>query len=317
MAECKFLIDSVVAAAMARVVPEMSVGDLKGGANHIIVSGTHSGGDYIHYEWPAAGTGASSGIDGSNAVRSYNEGDFNSIQSVETVEGQFPLRVDRCEIRTGSCGDGEFRGGFGLRRDVRILSGSASLSVLSDKNMIPPYGVAGGSNGSANRFVVMRDGKEISPSAIPGKVSGFPLRKGDIVREETSGGGGYGDPLQRSPEMVLADIMEGYLTEDQAEKRFGVVCRDGRIDLSLTGATRRSLIDERFLVALELSNESLADGPRRGFTIPAAAANRLGVQKGDLVEILTETGAPLRGWVINGNGESVGVDKAGLANSGC
>ncbi len=83
MAEVKFLIDSVVAAAMGQVVPEMSVGDLKGGANHIHIAGPRNDGStYIHYEWPAGGTGASVGVDGSNAVRSYNEGDFNSIQYV-------------------------------------------------------------------------------------------------------------------------------------------------------------------------------------------------------------------------------------------
>ena len=185
-----------------------------------------------------------------NAVRSYNEGDFNSIQSVETVEGQFPLRVERCEIRVGSCGDGEFRGGFGLRRDIRILSGSASLSVLSDKNMIPPYGVAGGSNGSANRFVVIRDGEEVPPSNIPGKVSGFPLREGDIVREETSVGGGYGDPLQRMPESVQTDITEGYLTEEQAGRRYGVVNCNGKIDFGATMVARQNLKERRSLVTL-------------------------------------------------------------------
>ena len=75
--------------------PEMTVGDLKGvgePCNHI--GADDGGGNYIHYEWPAGGTGASDGTDGSNAVRSFNEGDFNSIQSVEMVEGQFPLRVE-------------------------------------------------------------------------------------------------------------------------------------------------------------------------------------------------------------------------------
>ena len=139
MAEVKFLIDSVVAAAMGQVVPEMTVGDLKGGANHIHIAGPREdGGTYIHYEWPAGGTGASVGVDGSNAVRSYNEGEFNSIQSVETVESQYPLRVERCEIRTGACGDGANRGGFGLRRELRVLDETAMLSVLSEVGVFTP-----------------------------------------------------------------------------------------------------------------------------------------------------------------------------------
>ena len=96
----------------------------------------------------------------------------------------------RCEIRENMCGDGEYRGGFGLRRDVRILSGRGALSVISEKNVIPPYGVEGASNGAANSFVVIRDGEIVEPSDMPGKVSGFALRPGDIVREETAGGGG-------------------------------------------------------------------------------------------------------------------------------
>ena len=314
MAECKFLIDSVVASAMGKVAPAMTVGDLKGGANHVIISGPDPrGGNYIHYEWPAGGTGASVGIDGSNAVRSYNEGDFNSIQSVEMVEGQFPLRIERCEIRTGACGDGEFRGGFGLRRDVRILGRKGALSVLSEKNVIPPYGVEGGANGAANSFNVIRDGKLVQPSDVPGKVSGFPLRTGDIVREETAGGGGYGDPLKRDPEKVLADVIENYLTEAQAEHRFGVVIRGGKVDTAATAARRKDLVKDRLMVSLDAANEELANGPRREFIVPAGTARSLGVDAGDLVELITGHGSPLRAWVrIGGDGDRVVVSPSSI-----
>lgn len=305
MAEVKFTIDSVVAAAMGQVVPEMMVGDLKGGANHIHVAGPDPrGGTYIHYEWPAAGTGASQGVDGSNAVRSYNEGDFNSIQSVETVEGAFPLRVERCEVREDSCGDGEFRGGFGLRREIRVLGDKAMLSVLSEKNVIPPYGVAGGRNGAANRFTVVRDGDVVEPSDQPGKVSGFPLRHDDIVREETSGGGGYGNPLARDPARVRADVVEGYLSLDQAERRYGVVIGDdGAVDDDATRDRRAALSAERVSVRLVASNEELADGPRRQFGVPRGAAAKLGIADGDLVEVLTGRGAPLRAWAKFADGD--------------
>ncbi|MEE2997984.1 MAG: hydantoinase B/oxoprolinase family protein [Pseudomonadota bacterium] len=309
MAECKFLIDSVVASAMGKVAPEMTVGDLKGGANHVIISG--SGGDgrnYIHYEWPAGGTGASDGIDGSNAVRSFNEGDFNSIQSVETVEAQFPLRVERCEIREGMCGDGEFRGGFGLRRDVRVLSGRGALSVISEKNVIPPYGVEGASNGAANSFTVIRDGEVLQPSDMPGKISGFALRPGDIVCEETAGGGGYGDPLNRDPERVLADVAEHYLSEADADARFGVVIRDRSVDAAATQARRGEIEDERLVVTLRLSDEEMMDGPRRQFSISQVLAGKLGVSEGHLVELVTGRGAPIRAWAsISGYDEDEAV----------
>lgn len=305
MAEVKFLIDSVVAAAMGQAVPSMSVGDLKGGANHIHIAGPDKrGGTFIHYEWPAGGTGASQGVDGSSAVRSYNEGDFNSIQSVETVEGAFPLRVERCEVRENSCGDGEYRGGFGLRREIRILGEKAMLSVLSEKNVIPPYGVDGARNGAANRFTVERDGELVEPSDQPGKVSGFPLKTGDIVREETAGGGGFGDPLTRDPARVLADMAEGYLSRDQAEKRYGVVTApDGSVDEAATQARRAALADDRVMVSLAAANEELADGPRRLFVVPKGAADRLGVSDGALVEVVTGRGAPLRAWARLGDAD--------------
>ncbi|MEE2968848.1 MAG: hydantoinase B/oxoprolinase family protein [Pseudomonadota bacterium] len=322
MAEVKFLVDSVVAAAMAQVAPHMAVGDLKGGANHIIIAGPDARGEggYIHYEWPAAGTGASAGVDGGNAVRSYNEGDFNSIQSVETVEGAFPLRVERCEIREGCCGDGEFRGGFGLRRDIRVLGGSAMLSVLSDKNVIPPYGVDGGRNGAANRFTVLRGGELVEPSDQPGKVSGFPLKQGDIVREETSGGGGYGDPLARDPARVLDDLSEGYLTPGQAANRFGVILDDGgAVDGAATAARRAELGSQIVTVALQAANEEMFRGPRREFILPAAIANNLGVGDGELVEITTGRGAPLRAWARLGGADGdelvVGATTFGLINA--
>ncbi len=303
MAECKFLIDSVVASAMGKVAPEMTVGDLKGGANHIIISGSDPrGSNYIHYEWPAGGTGASDGTDGSNAVRSYNEGDFNSIQSVEMVEAQFPLRIERCEIRESACGDGEFRGGFGLRRDVKILGEAGALSVLSEKNVIPPYGVEGGSNGAANSFTVIRDGEVTQPSPVPGKVSGFPLKTGDIVLEETAGGGGYGDPLKRDPELVRADVAEGYLSVGDAAQRYGVILTESGIDATATKEKRAELSQVRISVAVELSNEEMTDGPRRQFLVPKSLATALKVAEGDLIEVVTGRGSPLRAWARLGEG---------------
>ena len=103
-----------------------------------------------------------------------------------------------------------------MRRDIRILGDGASLSVLGDHAIIPPFGVAGAHSGAKNRFTVIRDGEVIQPSPVPGKVGGFPLRKGDIVRLESSGGGGYGDPLARDPLRVERDVHLGYLGKERA-----------------------------------------------------------------------------------------------------
>ncbi len=299
MVEVKAMLDSVVAAALGQARPERLVGDLKGGGNHVYISGPRPDGDgiYLLYEYPAGGTGASAGVDGNHTMRTYAEGDFNSLQSVEIVESQSPLRVEQCALREGFCGDGAFRGGVGLRRDIRILNAEATLSVLSDRNIIPPYGVAGGSHGAANRFTVVRDGETIEPAPIPGKVAGFPLQEGDIVRMESAGGGGYGDALERDPERVRADVEKGYISRRQAEARYGVVLgADGAVD-PRTEAMRETLRAARIHVTLQLANDDSRDGPRRLFPLPAEIAGRLGVGEGDLVELSTGRGAAVRGWV--------------------
>ena len=300
MVECRALMCGLVVSALGRALPAKRVGDLKGGGNHVYVSGPlrERDGIFLFYEYPAAGTGATGRTDGNHAVRAFPEGDFNAVQSAEVIEAQCPLRVESHGLREGSCGDGEFRGGLGLRRDVRILGDVASLSVLADKNLIPPFGVAGALGGAANRFTVIRSGETVEPSPVPGKVGDFPLESGDVVRMETSGGGGYGDPLARAPKRVRDDVALGYLGREQAAQRYGVVIDDGgEIDASATRALRDRLRASRVQAPVTLANESDLDGPRRRIRLPADLARRLGVESGALVEIATPAcGAALRGW---------------------
>ena len=315
MAEVKHLLDAVMAGALCRAVPEMTIGDHKGCANHAYIAGPKPGGGiYLLYEWPAAGTGATCGQDGNNAVRFYTEGDFSSIHPVETIEASYPLRIERRTLREGSCGDGAFRGGFGLRSEIRILDEAAQLSVISDKNVIPPYGVNGGGNGAGNRFTVLRDGEVVEPSPVPGKVSGFPLRRGDVVREETSGGGGWGDPLARDLERIQRDVALGYLSIEQARRRYGADVRaDGALGPD-SERLRSELRAGRVRVSVEAASDEMFDGPRRRFLAPADLARRLGVSDGDLVELVNGEGPPLRGWIRLGEAgpDAVRIGPAGL-----
>ena len=212
MVECRAVMIAAMVSALGQAVPEKLVGDLKGGANHVYISGPRpirgggSSGLFLLYEYPAGGTGATREGDGNHVVRAYPEGDFNVVQAAEIAEMQCPVRIEQYGLREDSSGDGEHRGGCGMRRDIRVLVDGASLSVLADHAVIPPFGVAGGRSGAANRFVVIRDGETIEPSPVPGKVGGFKLKAGDIVRLESSGGGGHGDPVRRDPEAVARYI---------------------------------------------------------------------------------------------------------------
>jgi N-methylhydantoinase B len=299
MVEVKYCVESAVMGALAQAIGGKVTGDLKGGGNHCYVGGTDPkrGGAFIFYEYPAGGTGAFEGGDGNNAVRTFTESDITTIQPVEAVEQKYPLRVERTALRPDSGGDGRWRGGLGLRREVRVLAPGAQLSVLSEKNLLPPYGVSGGLSGAPNRFFVIRDGREVEPSPLPGKVSGFPLRAGDLVVMESSGGGGYGEPLERDPLEVARDVAQGLVSQTRAETVSGVVRRDGRPDAEATHRQREQLRRARITIRLHSEKGLEYKGGHRVCRLSGPAARSLGVKEGDIVELVNRRGAPLRAWV--------------------
>src|SRR5262249_61618080 len=91
------------------------------------------------------------------------------------------------------------------------------------------------------RFWVRGRGERVQPSPLPGKVSGFPLELDDVLLMESSGGGGFGDPLERDAARVAADVGEGYITPTAAEVVYGVILRDGVPDRAAPAARRREL----------------------------------------------------------------------------
>jgi N-methylhydantoinase B len=263
MGDVRRSVESVVMAALAAVLPERVTGDTKGTANQVLLSGIHPSTkeSFLLYEAPAGGTGGFYSGDGNHTLRTFNEGDFTAIQPVEAIEHKFPLRVEECSLRTDSCGDGRYRGGLGMRRVIRFLAKKGSLSIVSDKNILPPYGLFGGTSGYTNSFKVIRNGESVTLSVIPGKVSNFPVFHGDQIIIESSGGGGYGDPLYRSPSLVNSDIRDGYISHDKARIIYGVVIDGEEIDLQKTEQQRSIIRGRRSLVLFEPG--SVPDNPFR------------------------------------------------------
>jgi N-methylhydantoinase B len=306
MVEVKYCVESAVMGALAQALQGKVAGDIKGGGNHCYVGGPdpRSADTFIFYEYPAGGTGAFEGGDGSNSVRAFTESDMTTLQPIEAVEQLYPVRIERTALREDSGGPGRWRGGLGLCREVRIHSAGAQLSVLAEKANLPPFGVSGGNSGAVNRFWVRRHGREVQPSPLPGKVSGFPLEPGDVLVMESSGGGGYGDPLDRDPAMVTADLAQGYITPAAAEACYGVVRRNGSIDHPATAARREELRRARPRVRLATA-ENLTSERGRAVRLDLATAERLGIVAGAVVELVNPRGAPLRAWVVDvvaGNG---------------
>ena len=292
--EVRRALEGLVMGALGRTLPDRSIGDLKGASNITTIAWR---GRLPFVEFPAGGTGGWTGADGNNAVRNFAEGDLSSIQPAEAIELRWPLRVERCALRVDSGGAGRRRGGLGLEREVRVLAPGATLSVLSDKNVIPPYGVNGGQAGAPNRFVVRRGGQEMMPSALPGKVTAFPLEPGDVVVMQSAGGGGFGDPHAREPEFVRHDIEFGYISAEAARTEYG-----------FDGAKQQDL------PRLKLVQRKTPPGRRRALISPRTAA-QLEFADGDLAEITT-AGPSLRVWLqCSGDVEAgaIGLDEDGLA----
>jgi N-methylhydantoinase B len=299
MVEVKYCVETAVMGALAPALDGRIVGDLKGGGNHCYVGGPHpvTGETFIFYEYPAGGTGGHADGDGNNTVRAWTESDMTTLQPIEAVEQLYPVRVEATALRENSGGPGRWRGGLGLTRAVRIQAPSTTLSVLAEKAVLPPFGVCGGEPGARNRFWVRRDGQGISPSPLPGKVGGFSLLPGDLLLMESSGGGGFGDPLERDPALVVADVAEGYVTRDAAEATYGLVWSGDTVDAGATARRRESQRTARPRVRVKAAD--FAAGVGRGIRIDAETARRLGVTEGAVVELVNPRGAPLRAWVAS------------------
>ncbi len=320
MGDVRRNLEMAVMGALAPVMQDSITGETKSTANQVVISGQHlnDGRTFIFYEAPPGGTGGFREHDGNAALRTFLEGDFGSLQSVEAIEAKFPLRVESLILRPDSGGAGMRRGGLGFRRAIRILSDEARLTVLSDRNVLPPYGVLGGLAGAPNRFLVRAGDTETTPGAIPGKIANHPLRKDDIVISESSGGGGYGDPLDRELDMLDRDLREGYIGEAHAKKIYGAVFRGGRIDRQATEAKRKELRAARFCVRIVLQPDLRNDGRLRVCAVSGGVARQAGLTTGDVVELLNGTGAPVRCWAVirrdlKNDVVALGPDTIGLA----
>ena len=173
-----------------------------------------TGDETLLVEPQPGGWGATRDADGQHALVSVGDGETYTIP-VEVAEQRYGVRVERFgfDIVPGA-GAGRRRGGRGLVREYRICSDEALLTVAWGRHLYPPWGAAGGREGSPNYVEVLRDGTPIGPRF--GKISRMPLRRDDVVRLVTGSGGGYGDPREREPGLVAADLRDELVTPAEA-----------------------------------------------------------------------------------------------------
>jgi N-methylhydantoinase B len=204
---CQRLADTIIRAASAlwpdRAVASSTVAFF--GMNLESVS-PRTGLPSVMAEVMGGGTGAHAGGDGLDGVDTYmaNVG----LMPVEVAETGYSVRILRTELIGGSQGDGRFRGGLGLRREYQVLGRESTVTVYSEQTdpSFAPRGVMGGTEGAPSRITVLDP--EGRPVPVASKAT-LVLPPGAVIRVETSGGGGFGDPAARDPALCADDIEDG------------------------------------------------------------------------------------------------------------
>ncbi|HET6234894.1 MAG TPA: hydantoinase B/oxoprolinase family protein [Acetobacteraceae bacterium] len=193
--------------------------------------------NFVYMKCTTGGTGATWHGDGVDRMAC----DIVNSRNIpaEAAELEFLVRVWANRLRIDSGGAGRFRGGLGVERIVELRRRDVTVSHRSDRHFTPPWGLHGGCPGARWTTRVWRaDGRR---ETVSGRTI-FRKTSGDRVIGLTGGGGGFGDPLQRSPEQVADDVREGETSPRAAQDRCGVVIgADGNVDQGTTVRLRASM----------------------------------------------------------------------------
>jgi N-methylhydantoinase B len=216
--------------AFSQLTPKKKVAD--GCSSRSIIIGGRSnktGKSYVQYEIYGGGSGGRSGKDG---VSGTNVNQSNArIAPVEIIESEFSTRLRRFELIPDSGGAGRFRGGLGFVREYELLDHEARFSLRSTKHSVAPKGIEGGAPGKTGKCTINPGTDE--ERVLPARYSDLTLHPGDVIRLETPGGGGLGNPLERDPLRVLRDVRNGYVSPDKTKEIYGVVLEKSDGDFSL------------------------------------------------------------------------------------
>ena len=189
----------------------------------------------------AVGHGARPFADGLDAIYSRHNENYPG----EFMEMEYPLRMERYAIACDSGGPGLHRGGCGIIRDVRILADEGTFGLRVENNIFPTWGVAGGMGGGTSKVIINPETPQ--EREIRAFSDDNVWKKGDLVRVYTAGGGGWGDPLEREPERVLDDVLDGFVSVRGAQDSYGVVIDPDTlvIDSRATATKRQGLRSSR------------------------------------------------------------------------
>jgi N-methylhydantoinase B len=206
----------VIMRAFSQIVPKKVPAASQGTMNNITIGGLMDDGTpWTFYETIGGGNGARPTGDGVDGIHINMTNTMNT--PIETLEAYLPLRFKAYRLRPDSGGVGKYRGGCGIERVWSLTSEKATLSIMTERNKIQPWGLMGGYGGATGEHILVRDGEE---TKLPSKCT-VGLIRGDTLIIRTPGGGGYGDPKERDPALIKLDLENGLVSPEKALKDYG------------------------------------------------------------------------------------------------
>jgi N-methylhydantoinase B len=235
---CGLLAPEVILKALAQGMPDRVPACSGGDVFDVMGLGMHpeTNTPWLEATNEGVGFGAYEGSDGEDAIMHLSEPGCRN-NPVEVMEAKAPWLIDTYHMRRDSGGAGEYRGGVGVTRVYRFLYPSTALTLVK-KTKSAPWGIAGGHDGQAGHVIVRpgTDREEVTGAIYDS------FEEGDVLSNNSGGGGGWGDPFKRDPQKVLWDVINDYVSVESARRDYGVAIDPATmtIDEAATAALRQS-----------------------------------------------------------------------------
>ena len=209
----------VIFSAASQAAPDRVVANAYGTINALSIAGKYQNGKpWVMFSFYGGGHGGSIESDGLNHGNAPIS--TATIPPMEILEAAYPVMFRQWALRPDSAGAGQHGVGLGAVYEIELLEEKAQAFLFGERGRFAPQGVVGGAEGAMNAFAFEQDEGWGTPP-LASKMLGIQLKKGQAVRLETPGGGGYGAPATRAPEAVAKDVAQGYLSAEAATNAYG------------------------------------------------------------------------------------------------
>ena len=216
----------VIFSAASQAAPDRVVANAYGTINALSIAGKRENGQpWVMFSFFGGGHGGSPESDGLNHGNAPIS--TATIPPMEILEAAYPVMFRQWALRPDSAGAGQHRGGLGAVYEIELLADSANAFLFGERGRFAPQGVTGGKEGAKNHFAFEQDDGWRTPP-LASKMLGIGLKRGQAVRLETPGGGGYGDPHARPADSIARDVEAGYLTPGEANEKYGTSWSEDR-----------------------------------------------------------------------------------------